>query len=68
MDPIDFHSLHGGNILWKSMVLINCSVTDILQNIVRVQQKKETNHTGFEQLEDEYDDRIFNFESTIPLS
>jgi len=68
MDPIDFHSLHGGNILWKSMVPINCSVTDILQNIVRAQQKKETNQTGFEQLEDEYDDRIFNFESTIPLS
>jgi len=39
-------------LLWKSMAYINCLVTNILQNILCVQQKKET-HTGLEKLEGE---------------
>jgi len=47
MDPIDFHSKKK-NILWKSMVPINCLVTNILQNnLFCGQQKKET---GLKQL------------------
>jgi len=34
--------------LWKSIVF-NCFITDILQNIFCVQQRKET-HTGLEEL------------------
>jgi len=47
--------------------LINCLVTNILQNIfLCVQQKKEI-HTGLKQL-DGNDDIIFILKSTISLS
>ncbi len=50
-----------GSLLWKSMATISCLVTNILHNIFfSVQQKKET-HRGLEQVEGEYDDRIFIF-------
>jgi len=42
---IDFHYI-------KTMGYINCLVTNILQNIFCVQQKKEI-HTGLDQLEGE---------------
>ncbi len=46
--PTDFHSSFFSKLM--SMATINCSVTNILQNIfLYVSQKKET-HTGLEQL------------------
>jgi len=40
-------------LLWKSMVSINCLVTNILQNIFFCVQQKIEIHTGLEQLEGE---------------
>ncbi len=37
-------------IFSKSMATINCSVTNILQNIFFCAQQKEETHTGLEQL------------------
>ncbi len=49
------------------MVLKNCSVSHNLQNIFLCVQQNKDIHTGLELLEDECDDRIFMFGSTILL-
>ncbi len=61
---MDFHSRK--KILWKSMVLQNCSVSHILQNIFRCVQQNKDMHTGtiWGRVND---DRIFVFWWTIPL-
>jgi len=49
--PVDFHSWKK-KILWKSMGVVNCLVTHILQNIffcVQQKKRKET-QTGLEQM------------------
>ncbi len=50
MSTIDFHRRK--TILWMSMVLINCLDNKHFQNIVCVQQDKET-HKYLEQVEGE---------------
>ncbi len=46
MVPIDFHCMET-KTLWKSMGIINCSVTNILQNVFFCVQLKKELHTFF---------------------
>ncbi len=56
----------GRGLIWTSMAIVTCLAINILQNILCVQQKKET-HTSLEQLVGESIMSEFSFLGEISI-